>query len=307
MIIGGESMADIKLFSLKGQVKELNSNQVPLEKELQQLLEQNMSTFFGVTFLKSEYRITNGRMDSIGIDENNCPVIFEYKRSVNENVINQGLFYLDWLLDHKADFKLLVMDILGSEQADKIDWSMPCVICVANDFTKFDEHAVNQMQRNIKLVKYKKFGNDLISLEYLNAPQVQPIEFDDGFVKQTKKSNSKDKDFDQYFNEAGIKNQNLFYSVRDYILSLGDDVSENRLKLYVAFKKVRNIICAEVYRNNVCLHLRLNPDTVDLAQGFIEDVRNKGHWGTGDLRINLKSVEDFEKAKPLLDRAYNEN
>jgi predicted transport protein len=307
MIIGGESMADIKLFSLKGQVKELNSNQVPLEKELQQLLEQNMSTFFGVTFLKSEYRITNGRMDSIGIDENNCPVIFEYKRSVNENVINQGLFYLDWLLDHKADFKLLVMDTLGSEQADKIDWSMPCVICVANDFTKFDEHAVNQMQRNIKLVKYKKFGNDLISLEYLNAPQVQPIEFDDGFVKQTKKSNSKDKDFDQYFNEAGIKNQNLFYSVRDYILSLGDDVSENRLKLYVAFKKVRNIICAEVYRNNVCLHLRLNPDTVDLAQGFIEDVRNKGHWGTGDLRINLKSVEDFEKAKPLLDRAYNEN
>lgn len=307
MIIGGESMADIKLFSLKGQVKELNSNQVPLEKELQQLLEQNMSTFFGVTFLKSEYRITNGRMDSIGIDENNCPVIFEYKRSVNENVINQGLFYLDWLLDHKADFKLLVMDTLGSEQADKIDWSMPCVICVANDFTKFDEHAVNQMQRNIKLVKYKKFGNDLISLEYLNAPQVQPIEFDDGFVKQTKKSNSKDKDFDQYFNEAGIKNQNLFYSVRDYILSLGDDVSENRLKLYVAFKKVRNIICAEVYRNNVCLHLRLNPDTVDLAQGFIEDVRNKGHWGTGDLRINLKSVEDFEKVKPLLDRAYNEN
>ena len=300
-------MADIKLFSLKGQVKELNSNQVPLEKELQQLLEQNMSTFFGVTFLKSEYRITNGRIDSIGIDENNCPVIFEYKRSVNENVINQGLFYLDWLLDHKADFKLLVMDTLGSEQADKIDWSMPCVICVANDFTKFDEHAVNQMQRNIKLVKYKKFGNDLISLEYLNAPQVQPIEFDDGFVKQTKKSNSKDKDFDQYFNEAGIKNQNLFYSVRDYILSLGDDVSENRLKLYVAFKKVRNIICAEVYRNNVCLHLRLNPDTVDLAQGFIEDVRNKGHWGTGDLRINLKSVEDFEKAKPLLDRAYNEN
>lgn len=90
-------------------------------------------------------------------------------------------------------------------------------------------------------------------------------------------------------------------------MSLGDDVSENRLKLYVAFKKVRNIICAEVYRNNVCLHLRLNPDTVDLAQGFIEDVRNKGHWGTGDLRINLKSVEDFEKAKPLLDRAYNEN
>ena len=109
-------MADIKLFSIKGKVEELPSKQVTLEKELQKLLEENMSTFFGVTFLKSEYRITNGRMDSIGIDENNCPVIFEYKRSMNENVINQGLFYLDWLLDHKADFKLLVMEVLGPER-----------------------------------------------------------------------------------------------------------------------------------------------------------------------------------------------
>lgn len=299
-------MADIKLFNIKGQVEELQSTQVTLEKELQQLLEDNMYTFFGVAFLKSEYRITNGRMDSIGIDENNCPVIFEYKRSLNENVINQGLFYLDWLLDHKADFKLLVMDILGVEKAEAIDWSMPCVICVANDFTKFDEHAVNQMQRNIKLVKYKKFGDDLISLEYLNAPQVQPV-LDETTTKPIKKNNWKDKDFKQYFSEAGEKNQNLFYSVRDYVLSLGDDVSENQLKLYVAFKKVRNIVCVEVYQSNVLLHLRLNPNSVDLQQGFTEDVRNKGHWGTGDLRVYLKSVEDFEKAKPLIDRAYNEN
>ncbi len=300
-------MADIKLFSIKGQIEELQSKEVTLEKELQKLLEENMNTFFGVTFLKSEYRITNGRMDSIGIDENNCPVIFEYKRSMNENVINQGLFYLDWLLDHKADFKLLVMDVLGNEKAEAIDWSMPCVICVANYFTKFDEHAVNQMQRNIKLVKYKKFGDNLISLEFLNAPQVQPITFDDNSIKSTRKSNWKDKDFKQYFAEAGEKNQNLFYSVRDYVLSLGDDISENQLKLYVAFKKVRNIVCVEVYQSCVLLHLRLNPDTVDLIPGFIENVRNKGQWGTGDLEIHIKSIEDFEKAKLLIDRAYNEN
>ena len=88
-------MADIKLFNIKGQVEELQSKQVSLEKELKKLLEENMSTFFGVTFLSSEYKISNGRMDSIGFDENNCPVIFEYKRSLNENMINQGLFYLD--------------------------------------------------------------------------------------------------------------------------------------------------------------------------------------------------------------------
>ncbi|MDR2046575.1 MAG: hypothetical protein LBP79_01490 [Clostridiales bacterium] len=91
-------MADIQLFKIGGQVAEIQGTSVALEKELQKILEANMHAFFGVTFLATEYPTTNGgRMDSIGIDENNCPVIFEYKRSQNENVINQGLFYLDWL------------------------------------------------------------------------------------------------------------------------------------------------------------------------------------------------------------------
>lgn len=300
-------MADIKLFNIQGEVEELHSKQVTLEKELQKLLEDNMLTFFGVTFLKSEYRITNGRMDSIGIDENNCPVIFEYKRSINENVINQGLFYLDWLLDHKADFKLLVMDVLGKDKADAIDWSMPCVICIANDFTKFDEHAVNQMQRNIKLVRYRKFGEGLLMLEHLNSPQIQSVSENIDTQPNLKRNNSRDKDFKQYFAEAGEKNQNLFYSIKDYILSLGDDVSENQLKYYVAFKKTKNVVCVEVYHSSVILYLKLDPDTVELIPGVVEDVRNKGHWGTGDLKIIIKSVEDFDKAQHLINRAYDEN
>ena len=300
-------MADIKLFEISGAVQELPSKQAALEKDLQKLLEENMFTFFGVTFLKSEYKTTNGRMDSIGIDENNCPVIFEYKRSVNENVINQGLFYLDWLLDHKADFKLLVMDVLGKEKTANIDWSMPCVICIANNFTKFDEHAVNQMQRNIKLVRYRKFGDNLIAFEHLNAPQVQPITYEEPQTKPSSKSGWKDKDFKQYFAESGEKNQNIFYSIRDYVLSLGDDIAENQLKLYVAFKKAKNFVCVEVYQSQILCHLKLNPDTVDLVPGFIEDVRTKGHWGTGDLRLIIKSMEDFEKAQHLIARAYSEN
>jgi predicted transport protein len=88
---------------------------------------------------------------------------------------------------------------------------------------------------------------------------------------------------------------------------LGDDVSENELKLYVAFKKVKNIICVEIYNKYLIVQMHLNPETVELAPGFIEDYSKKGHWGTGDLRTTIKTPDDFEKAKPLIDRAYNEN
>ena len=300
-------MTDLRLFSIKKDVVELTPKKVSLEKELQTLIENNLQTFFGVTFLKSEYAITNGRMDSIGIDENNCPVIIEYKRSINENVINQGLFYLDWLLDHKANFQLLVEEVLGKEKSGNIDWSMPCVICIANDFTKFDEHAVNQMQRNIKLVKYRKFDEDLIALELLNAPQVKPITDDNNSVSNINKKQKSIKDFSQSLADADEKIKNLYATVQNYIMAQGDNITENQLKRYVAYKKIKNFLCVVVYQSSVVLYLNINPDDVKLIPNCVEDVRNKGHWGTGDLRVFLKNIDDFEKYKYLIDKSYEEN
>ena len=102
-----------------------------LEKPLQTLFEHNLYSLLGVRFLVSEYGITEGRIDTLGLDENNCPVIVEYKRNSNENIINQGLYYLDWLMDHQDSFKLLVMEHIGGEAAETIDWSAPRLVCVA--------------------------------------------------------------------------------------------------------------------------------------------------------------------------------
>lgn len=296
-------MSEIKLFEIGTKVKERTSTTVLLEKELQTTIEQNMETFFGVRFLKSEYVITSGRMDSIGIDENNSPVIFEYKRSSSENVINQGLFYLDWLLDHKADFKLLVIEKLGMEVADQIDWSVPCVICIANDFTKYDVHAVNQMQRNIKLVKYRKYDNDFLLFEHLNTPVAKPVT-DVGGTTST--STNQQKSHLEKLAVASDHFKTLYSALCDYIESLGDDLVPNQLKLYLAYKKVQNVFCIEIYNKQIILRLKLDPDTVDIETGFTRDMRGTGHYGTGDLEVSIKTEADFQKAKSLIDRAYNE-
>lgn len=296
-------MSEIKLFEIGSDVKERTSSTVLLEKQLQTTIEQNMETFFGVRFLKSEYAITSGRMDSIGIDENNSPVIFEYKRSTSENVINQGLFYLDWLLDHKADFKLLVIEKLGMEVAGQIDWSVPCVICIANDFTKYDVHAVNQMQRNIKLVKYRKYGDDLLLFEHLNAPIVKPVveaNVTTAATTYTQKTHI------EKLVSASNHFKALYASLCDYIESLGDDLVANQLKLYLAYKKVLNIFCIEIYNKQIILRLKLDPDTVEIEDGFTRDMRGIGHYGTGDLEVSIKMENDFQKAKALIERAYAE-
>lgn len=297
-------MAEIKLFELKPTVHEITSSEVVLEKELQNTIEQNMELFFGVRFLKSEYVITNGRMDSIGIDENNSPVIFEYKRSSSENVINQGLFYLDWLLDHKADFKLLVIDKLGKDVADQIDWSVPCVICIANDFTRYDIHAVNQMQRNIKLVKYRKYSDDLILFEHLNTPITKPVIEQNAHSSSSGSNNQK-----THLEKLAAANSHfrtLYDSICNFIESLGDDLVQNQLKLYLAYKKVQNVFCIEIYNKQIIIRTKLDPDSVELEDGFTRDMRNTGHYGTGDLEISIKTENDFEKAKSLINKAYIE-
>lgn len=298
-------MADIKLFNIKGKVEEIQSGNVTLEKELQTVIEKNMETFFGVKFLASEYSTTDGgRMDSIGIDENHCPVIFEYKRSIKENVINQGLFYLNWLLDHKDSFKVLVIEKLGLSEADKIDWTMPRVVCIAGDFTKYDESAIKQMNRNVSLIRYKKFGDDLLMFEHINENVATAIPDTNS---TTTKNKSADKTFDEQLRTADDAIKTLYQDLTNYILSLGDDVSETHLKLYAAFKKMRNIVTVVVLRKKLVLNLPINVTTVTFEEGFSRDVTNIGHWGCGAVELHLQNTADLEKAKPLIDRAYTEN
>ncbi|MNI38444.1 hypothetical protein D3C73_925830 [compost metagenome] len=197
------------------------------------------------------------------------------------------------------------MKTLGKECSDKLDWSMPRLICVAGDFTKYDEYAVKQINRNIDLIRYKKFGVDLLMLELVNSSTVKPFNIQEQANIGIKLSS--DKTFQEQLQSTTPLLRELYYSIRDYTLALGDDITENQLKLYTAFKKIKNIICAEVYQKQILLHMRLNPDDIELEDGFTRDMRNVGHFGTGDLQIIIKSPEDIEKAKPLIDKSYNSN
>jgi len=299
-------MADIRLFDISGKVKQLAGSTVTLEKEIQTLIEKNMEVLFGVKFLASEYVTDDGRMDSIGIDENHCPVIFEYKRTTNENVINQGLSYLSWLVEHKDSFKVLVIDKLGLDEAAKVDWSMPRVICIAGDFNKFDKAAVKSMKSNISLIKYRKFEKDLLMFEDFAEQTTKPI-VDVADVATQKTTKYSQKTFTEHLDSSLQNIRDLYDSINEYILSLGDDITENVLKLYKAYKKFGNFVCLEIYNNYILLSLKLDTKTVMYEEGFSKDMSNTGHLGTGDVQLTIKTMADVEKAKALIDRAYNEN
>ncbi|MFC7403290.1 DUF5655 domain-containing protein [Citricoccus sp. GCM10030269] len=312
-------MPDLKVFRLAdGRVSSLSASSAALEKDLQKLIEENMGAIFGVEFLHSEYvtgKVHGGRIDSLGIDENGLPVILEYKRHRNENVINQGLYYLDWLMDHRGDFQLLVQQKLGHERAGNIDWSEPRLICVANSFTRYDEHAVKQIDRSIQLVRYQYYGDDLLAVELItttekstSATSVAPVE-----PAQTSSGLSStritEKTVTEKLHQASPELRGLYAQVEDLALSLGEDVIKKVNKNYVAFRRLKNFACVEVHpqSGNLLVHLKLNPKDFVTGDDFLRDMTGIGHFGTGDLELRIADDSRWEEVSSLITQAYEEN
>ncbi len=315
-------MPDLKLFHInQGQATELTSRAVALEQDLQKLIETNMETMFGVRFLAREYstgKVHRGRIDSLGIDENGSPVIFEYKRAVNENVINQGLFYLDWLMDHRGEFQILVATQLGTEASKSIDWSAPRLICVANDFTRYDEYAVRQINRNVELVRYRDFGQDLLAIELVTTVTTEttsasrkqpkpPVPVPEATAPAKKVTRSKT--VSELLTQADEKLSALYDQFETFALSLGDDVVKNERSLYFAFRRLKNFACVEVHptSKNLLIYLKLDPQTVELREGFSRDVSNIGHFGTGDLELRISDTTWWTFVEELTRRSYEAN
>lgn len=304
-------MADIKLYSItngKAQIK------VPadlrLEKEIQSLCENNLEVFFGIKFLATEYstgKNHKGRIDSLGIDENKCPVIIEYKRDSKENVINQGLFYLDWLMDHKADFELLCIRKLS--QVQEIDWSSPRLLCIAKDFTRYDDHAIAQINRNIELIRYRYFEGNHIIFELASAVQGQKDLSQMNSDLSSSPAAIKYRSIDDAMKVASPDLLDLYKRVEAAILAMGDDVQKKELKFYHAFTRIQNFACVEVrtQKKEIFVYLKVDYSSIENPTQNLRDVSHIGHYGSGDTEVVIRSIQDIEAAKYLIEESYNKS
>jgi predicted transport protein len=301
-------MSDLKLFRIDGGAAvELLGTALALEKPLQVLIERNMDVLFGVRFIASEHstgKKHGGRIDSLGLDENGSPVIFEYKRSVNENVINQGLFYLDWLLDHRAEFKLLVMKKFGNEVSDQIDWSSPRLVCVASDFTRYDEHAIAQINRSIELVRYRDYDGAFLTLDLMASTSASATSAEG--QDSSGRAPASERTVVQLHERAPEDLRVLYDALDAYLLALGDDVTKTVRKNYHAYRRIKNFACVEIHpqTRKLLVYLKIDPKSITLESGFTRDMTKIGHFGTGDLEVSIGNRGDFERAQPLIAASY---
>ncbi|MCM1967962.1 transporter [Streptomyces sp. G1] len=302
-------MGDLRAFRVRGGgAAEIPGSSVALERQLQTLIEANMETMLGIRFLATEYPTGRhrGRIDSLGLDENGTPVIIEYKRTRDKELIPQALSYLAWLEDNHHEFESLVKSRLGGEVAESVDWSNPRIVCVAGDFTPHSAVALEVIGRRIDLVAYRAFEEVLtLRLVASVAGTSSPGRGRAPTGARAGMGSASTKSVQQYLDESPPDLQELFASLDDVLLSHGDVQKESQLH-YFAYRRIKSVATVRVQPRNRALvvNLRVDPSEVELEAGFARDVSGVGCVGLrGGIEVRIRSQDDLTRAGELIRRS----
>ena len=96
----------------------------------------------------------------------------------------------------------------------------------------------------------------------------------------------------------------IFEAFRREVLALDPCVSEEFLKAYVAYKAETNFVCVQPQAKRMVLILNLKFREIDDPKGMCWDVTNTGHWGNGDVKIGLDSIEQLPYVMGLVRQAF---
>lgn len=127
-----------------------------------------------------------------------------------------------------------------------------------------------------------------------------------GRKNATKGSGGTFVDIEQKIASAPQIVRKIFDELKAKLMSFGDDVAVYPQKHYVAFRRNRNFASVQVYNRNkqIRAYLNVDPDTIDLARNGVRDVRQIGHYGTGDLELTIKATKEIAMFAELLEKSY---
>jgi len=267
------------------------------EKEIQTLIENNLEVVFNCRFIETEFSTGSehaGRIDTLALSEDNNPVIIEYKKVASSELVNQSLYYLSWIKDHKGDFEIAAKKKLGKDI--EIYWNDIRVICIAPEYKKFDLHAVRMMGANIELWQYKLYNTNTLYLEEISKKSTQESPDTDIPVQPPPYT------LEEHLNKCDEKLKKILQDLRKFILNIDEAVEEKPNKFYIGYKVSKNFVCIITRKNKILLELKLNPKEINIPKNG-RDLTGMGHSG-GKFELSISNIEEMEISKEYIKQAF---
>lgn len=283
-----------------GSVTQIKEKPFKLERDIQRLFEQNLHAIMNLELVKSECSIKNKRIDTLAFDnQSKAFVIIEYKRDRNMSVFDQGITYLNLMLQHKADFIIEYNECKKNQlKRTDIDWSQTRVVFVSTNFTENQIQATDFRDFSIELWEVKQYENGQIIITPIQksktAESIKQIAGNNAGLKIVAEEikTYTENDLLQGKPEEIIA---LYERYKGAILNLTDGIEITPKKLYIAFKKEgKNIVDIEIRKNGLKLYINVKKGQLDDPKNIARDISNVGHWGNGDYAVPITDDKNLE-------------
>lgn len=287
---------------------ELEEKTFKLERDIQNLFENNLQTVMGLKLICSERTIKNRRIDTLAFDEQaNAFVIIEYKRDRNSSVFDQGITYLQLMLQNKADFVLELSNLQKRFiTKEDIDWTQSRVAFVSPSFSDIQIQATDFKDFAVELWEVKRFDKDTLSINQIKksrtAESIKPLAQQD---KELKKITDEIVVYDEnyHFDNSSEEMVELYEKFRNAILNLSDGIEIKPQKFYIAFKKDTNIVDIALLKKSLKIWINAKLGDLEDAKNLARNVSDVGHRGNGDYEITVDSDADLEYIMSLVKQA----
>ena len=302
-------------------LKIVKETEFKLEKDIQNLVENNMTTLLGYEFLATEFSIGCFRFDSVAFDnDSNSFVIVEYKKTKNESLVDQGLSYLSTLILRRADFALLYNQKKNVNKGlDDFDWGQTRVVFISPKYTKYQLKAASFKNLPFSFYEIKQFANDCVEFNevLIEKEEIANINIlDNGNKSANNVVTSPLNVIKVYTEDDHIANGSdeiveLYKDLRDRVLSLGNIKIEPK-KMYIAFKGVTNVCDITLTNKKMIVMINLKKgkmqDNNKFAKLMLKDNGEKiGHWGNGDYQCSVDKESQLDYLMTLIRQSYDVN
>jgi len=253
---------------------------------------------FGIRLIAGEYAIPNGRIDTLGLDEDDIPVIIEYKWKKQLSATVQGLFYLNWVLTNKRPFESIVRDKLGRDV--EVNWStQPRVLIIAQDFDIKELAAIKQMGPRIELIKYSYYEG-LFSYEYVNVVDGKPSDRTPPCPDE-----SPGHTLDEVIDKGVPEIREVFSILRERILAISDGVWEKVGGWYCDYRTVSTFATVNVQKKGLKVFIKMGDRKLDDPRGICKPIPSSWGYGLLNTQFRITRMEDVDYAIMLIVQAHD--
>jgi predicted transport protein len=255
--------------------------------------------FFQCYFLKNFYKIQGGEIDTLAVTEDGIPCIIEYKHRKEDTILNQVVFYYDWLMQRstKFEFERIVKENEKTKSI-QVDWSKIRLICIAKEYSKWDMSLIKHLDTNIECwaYSYHKDELDLHLDPIINQYKKEKV------YERSNSSSVKEVTLEDHRNKADEDGKALLDKLREEIFELGDDINEGFTPNYIKYYVNTTFLGLHVRKKHLVMQLRVDEDKFKDPQKMAKDISNRNWTVTREVR--LSNSEEMPYILSLIKQAY---